>query len=613
MKKPNNISRRNFLKGAAASALGAAAFSVMGTPAAQAESAQAANTPANYEVINSDLIIVGAGNGATFAALEAIRKGQRVTIIEKAPFRHGGAWGYNWDLCVSWVRDAGNYAQESFFSNVNVVNQKLFVKAVKSEDDEHPDGNTDVDYLNLGQIIADRDETGAVIPYGGLDYPFIKCIDGVFPRLLLDEIIKSPLVTVVDNTMVIDLLINDKRCLGVMGLYLPTGDMRVFRAPATIVATGPSTWIYGWTGVSAYTFGTPDNTGDVEMALYRRGGSIGDNEYASYDFCTTYPQGLGYGWGTILNPDSVEIGAFADRNGEQLFTPERIEESGIDPLRMTVDRTYFNSTIGKMMVAGAATDEGGLLANLNGVHLRTVFKVSNLKNFEVFDVDPYAQHLPIHDEIYERGGTPVVDENLMVEDCEGLFWIRGAGTSGTNGGNMAQLNTRFGKYAAKRAMDYLSNCKPTESIDWSSVEEEYARIHELRTREIKDGIRPCVIRHRIQNTCGTCLGIVRTKENLQAALAELKRIRDEDMPKMVVTNKTLTQNNEWKEAIENFNLLDCALLAVEASLLREETRGQYLRVEFPEINDADWKCMLSAKKVDGEAVFTKREMPTASY
>lgn len=80
---------------------------------------------------------------------------------------------------------------------------------------------------------------------------------------------------------------------------------------------------------------------------------------------------------------------------------------------------------------------------------------------------------------------------------------------------------------------------------------------------------------------------------------------------MAVSNKTLTLNTEWKEAIENYNLLDCALLAVEASLLREETRGQYLRAEFPEADNENWNCMLVAKNNGGSAVFEKRVIPTA--
>ena len=92
---------------------------------------------------------------------------------------------------------------------------------------------------------------------------------------------------------------------------------------------------------------------------------------------------------------------------------------------------------------------------------------------------------------------------------------------------------------------------------------------------------------------------------MEAAAAELARIRKEDMPRMIVTNPTQTYNTEWKEAIENYNLLEIAEMSVRASLLREETRGAYLRADFPEKDDANWACTLVAREKDGEMVFEK--------
>ena len=107
MKK--GLSRRDFLKGAAASALGVAAFGVMGHNEAVAEeSAQIA--AAKYEVINTDLLIIGGGFGAMSAAYEALAKGQRVTIVDKGPYGHSGNAGFNWDAIATWQTE-GNEGQ----------------------------------------------------------------------------------------------------------------------------------------------------------------------------------------------------------------------------------------------------------------------------------------------------------------------------------------------------------------------------------------------------------------------------------------------------------------------------------------------------------------------
>ncbi|HPS41079.1 MAG TPA: FAD-binding protein [Anaerolineaceae bacterium] len=605
------ISRRDFLRGTATGAASIAAATMLGgcakkeipvapvVPVDNTNNVGAKVTP-QYEVINTDVLIIGSGFGGTAAAYQALADGKKVTIIDKGPFRHSGGWGYNWDVISTWVPDKTMYSKESYLSRV--VNQELYYKATSSE----PIEDMGATWLDRGQFFPTRNEDGSVAWY--IDYPFIRGAEGVFPRHTSDHLAKSPLVTVIDRTMITDLFINNGRCIGAMGIYLPTGDFRVFRAPVTVVCTGPATWWYGWNTVSANTFQTPDNTGDVEMAALRHGAGIGDSEYASYDFATTYPQGLAYGWGTILNPDANEYFAFSDKDGKQIIT----EESGLDLQRVTYDRTYFNTELAKLMLAGAMTKEGGLLANLSGVHLRRAM-THNLSVFEKFGIDPKTELLPIHDEIYERNGAPVIDDNMMSEDITGVFFARGAGVSGTGGGPGVNQNTRFGAYAMRTALEFLNSAPAVKEIDWSPVETEFARIHELRTRQATKGLRPHVVRHNIQKACGECMGILRETKKLEAAAKELARIRKEELPNMIVTNPTLTFNNEWKEAIENYNLLASAELAVNSTLTREESRGTYLRPEFPNQDDENWKCMLVGKLENGEIVFSKKTMPEHIY
>ncbi|GHV59982.1 hypothetical protein AGMMS49587_00090 [Spirochaetia bacterium] len=608
----NVLSRRDFLKGAAmgAGAIGVASTGLLAAGCATAPGAAKGSGGGgvssygggakNYEVINTDLIIVGAGFGAQSAAFEALAKGKSVTIIEKTPFRHGGGTGYNWDAIATWVPEEQYDKQEPYLKRV--VNQDLYYKANQS----NPNRNVALMLANRGHCLPDRNADGSFRRY--VDFPFMRGVEGVFPRTDLDELVKSPLVHIVDYTMVTDVLVNKGRCLGVVGLYLPTGDIRIYRANATIVATGPANWFYGWTGVSAYSIGTPDNTGDVEMAAYRHGAGIGDSEYASYDFASTYPDGLGFGWNTMMNPDANEYGAFADRNGKQIVTAE----NGIDLQRILNDRVYFNKELAKLMLAGAATDNGGLLASLDNVHLRPAMQHS-MTLLAKFGVDPFKERLPIHDEIYERGGTPVIKDNMMAEDIEGIFFVRGAGISGSTGGSNLISNYRFGSYALRSALEYIEKAPAINTVDWAPAEEEFKRLHGLRTRKVSGGLRPHVIRHRIQTTCATCMGILRETAKLEAASKELERIRKEDLPKMVVSEQTLTYNNEWKEAIENYNLLDAAELAVKATLMRPESRGTYLRPDFQNTDDANWKCMLVGKNDRGAPVFTKKAMPERTW
>lgn len=608
--EPQGFSRRSFLKGGALFAGAALATSGVLTGCSETKDEPLSSTAGavtasgvTYSVHNCDLLIIGSGFGAYAAANEAVSKGQRVVIVDKGPFRHGGNCGYNWDTVSPWMPSKDCMAQDM---NINKsVNQELYYAMMEEEFDS---GNplSLVKMLNMGQTALSREEDGSLKLYS--DYPMFKSIEGFFPRLCLDEMMKSSLITVYDKTMITDLVVNDGVCAGAVGMHLPTGEYAVFRAPATILATGPTNWIYGWTGVTAYTNGSADNTGDVDMAAFRRGAGIGNSEYACFDFMTSYPNGLGYGWGACINPDANEYRLFADKDGNTLFSAE----TGFDVDRAGAgDRNYFNTECAKIIQQGLGTEDGGLQCKAVYEHLRTIMK-QNLPVFEKFGVDPLKELVPIHDEIYERGGSPVVDKDGMSADFKGLFCTRGAGgDTGTNGGSMAYQTHRVGAYVARRAMDYLVSLSEAPAVDWADVEKEIERLEQIRTREVDNGVRPHEIRHRIQNACGTCLGVLRETEKLEATVAELEAVAA-DIDKMVIPNQTKTYNIEWKEAIENYSLLDAALLAVKSTLMREETRGGYYRPDFPEVDDANWNCMLVGRKTDGEIVFEKVELPTVS-
>lgn len=612
--KKKYISRRDFMRGSAVGALGIAAAGMLtgcgetaSSTAAASSSQPAANagTPAaaagtfkgdvsKYEVINTDLLIIGTGFGGLSAAYEAVAKGRQVLMVDKGNFRHSGGAGYSWDAIATWCAPE-YFGQESFVSRM--VNQQALYNANKT----NPNTNLGTVLLNRGQVSPVRNPDGSIKWY--IDFPTNRGMEAYFPRHDQDQLVKSASVTIIDRTMITDLLISDGKCCGAMGIYLPTGDFRVYRANATILATGGTCWMYGWSTVSAHTFNSPDNTGDVDAAAFRHGAGLGDAEYGAYDICTIYPEGLAYGWGTILNADANELEMMMDKDGNRLFTDE---EYNLDDFR-SGNRAYFNQELAKKIVNGYGTENGGILVDVSDAPLRDAMK-RNIPVFQKFGIDVMTTLVEAAPEMYEHGGTPVIDENLMSE-IPGLFCVRGAGTAGITGGSAISLLQRFGSFATRSAIEYIKNNEQPAEIDWSGAEAEYERLHEIRTRKAANGIRPHVVRHNIQYTCGESLGVYRTKEALEESLAELKRIRTEDLPNMIITNPTLTFNTEWKEAIENYNLLTIAELSVQASLLREETRGAYLRADFPERDDENWGCTLVGYLRDGEMSFEKKFWP----
>ena len=538
-----------------------------------------------FELINTDVLIIGAGLNAMSAASQALAEGLHVTLVDKAPYRHGGTSGLSWDAFTL----GNNTPPESYAGRI--LNGKLMRNALAF--DPYPEKF--IYMINHGQTIADRNDDGSFTWY---------LIPGVLSQSLFfrrenDDFYNKRASTIYDQTMITDLIINNGRCLGAVGIHLPTGSFRVFRSPATILATGACTNIYGWFTVSACSIGTSDNTSDADMAAYRHGAGIGDSEYAQYDVLSCEPPGLAVGFGSGVCGDSQEAHAIFDKNGDLVFDLD-------DP--RVFDRVYFNQRMGQVIVEeGRGTESGGVIINVGESHIR----YSNERNIDLlkkFGIDVRKQSIEAVPEMYEHGGTPVVDENLMTEFA-GLFHARGAGTAGETGGAQVLYNKFFGTYAGHCAAEYLKEAGKIKEIDWTPVIAEYDRLQKIRTSNDASGLRPHVIRRHIQAAGYKALGVYRSTELMEEAIAEFERIRSEEIPKMIVSDSSPTFNKEWKEAIENYNMLDLAEMSTRASLLREETRGMYLRAEFPEKDDKNWACMLVCRNKNGVMDFEKVTLP----
>jgi succinate dehydrogenase / fumarate reductase flavoprotein subunit len=538
------------------------------------------------EVINADLLVIGSGINGIAAAAQAISEGKHVTFIEKGPYCHGGVTGYSWDAFNSGMGMPKLEGQAGYLPDGNLMRKAW-------EFDPHP--QKFVAMVNRGQSLPDRNEDGTLAWYAAPN----MC-QNLFFRREMDYLKIKSHMTVYDRTMITDIILSDGTCVGVMGIHLPTGNFRVFRAPATVLSTGGCTWIHGWFTVGACSHGSPDNTADVDVAAFRHGAGIGDSEYAQYDVESCDPPGLACSFGSVVCADAQEAHAIFDKDGKLVFASDDAN---------VADRTYFCQVIGRVIgEEGRGTEHGGVLLTVGDSQIR----YSNERNVDLlkrFGVDVRAETIEAVPEMYEHGGTPVVDENMMSE-FPGLFCGRGAGTTGTQGGMMVHYNLIYGTYAGHCAAQYATKNPTVGDFDPMAVIAEYDRLCNIRTRKVDNAVAPYQIREAIQRATLKGLGVYRNADLMNEALAELERIRAEDMPKMAISDDSLIYNTQWKEAIETYNMLDIAEISIRASLAREETRGMYLRGDFPEKDDANFACMLVCYNRNGVLEIVKKELPS---
>ncbi len=601
-KEMRSIDRRSFFKLGGLTA-GAAALTggMLAGCAPQSQTDMAATGGENetvdaavpYAVFDTDILVIGAGYGASFAMQEACKAGQNMLVIDKAPY----GFGMNFDIMNTWVPGAFYETEEEVPVATKIRNGSLYRKTgVQNEVELNPD----VVCANWGEILSARNEDGT--PFYIYDFPTTRGFEHSMTRHWSDHFRAKDYITVHDRTMITDLIIEGGRCLGAVGLHIPTGEYRVYRAKVTLTATGGCTQFYGWNSTSPTTNNVCDNTADVEMALLRHGGKIANAEFGSYDMMGAFPRSFAASEGSMVGADSVHSGDLMDSEGTYLKDYPEIAEK-----EYLATQSGVMQAVDVVVRAGKGSERGGVYLDCKEESLATMrwmYQRNAQLLKEKFGYDFTAQPTEVVPEMYEHGGEPITDDNAMCVDAEGLFCVRA--NAGSEGGMMNITNRRMGRYAMKKALEYLATYEEPASVTYEGVAAEIARLEDLRTRTVDDPLRPITVRRNIQHACAEAGRPVRPADVLETAKAELDRIMAEDLPRMACADDSLVQNADWKDAIEVVNLLDIARLTVEASLAREESRDAFIRPDFPEPDDANWKCALAYTRAeDGSLSYEK--------
>lgn len=598
------VSRRAFLEGSAVAA-GMAALASVGLAgcskttevAPPADASEGAPAQAiNYEVYDTDLVIIGGGLAGLQAAYEAFGQGKEVIVVEKAPWSFGGAAGYNWDQFINFTRDDLPWDESGDFV-LNELTDKTIAKATY-EGLNHEERNLLLRYARMGGNLFQRDPgTGDIQPL--FDIPVLYGIYRGFPNCLFD-FVEATGLSILDNTMATDIMVQDGVCTGVMGLHVPTGTFRVIRGKAVVCCTGASCWMYGWNTAAPMSINSPDNTGDIDAAAFRHGCKLEASEFFQCDLINIEPKGIAASFVSGIGADSGCCEFICDKDGNYFF-------KGMD--YTTLNKITFTQTIAKAIAEGGGTENGGVYVDFSTPEAFSRIGETYIRNIElwrqVFGIDVEGMKLECGLEAYEHGGNPVTDDHLMSTEIPGLFHARGGGYCGSQGGSSVNIAPRNGIYATRMAVEYIEDVE-LPALDESVVAEEYNRLHGLFANS--GGKRPQEIRLAIQKAAYKALQPARSGAAMQEAIDELIRIRTEDMPAMTLADTSKVYNTDWKCAIENYNLLDLSEAAAKAALFREETRGHMYRSDFPEQDDVNWLCNVRETYNGGDIQCEKSEV-----
>ncbi|HUZ47282.1 MAG TPA: succinate dehydrogenase flavoprotein subunit [Terriglobia bacterium] len=381
---------------------------------------------------------------------------------------------------------------------------------------------------------------------------------------------------------VIDLLIEQGRCAGVVAICLETGEIHTFHAKAVIFATG------GFGRVFRVTSNAHALTGDGMSVVLRRGIPLEDMEFFQF-----HPTGI-YKMGILLSEAARGEGAILrNKDGERFM--ERYAATLLD----LAPRDMVSRAIYREVREGRGIN-GKNYVHLDFTHLgREVLdrKLPDITDFvrTYLGIEPATDLVPVQPTAhYAMGGIPTDNDGRVVIDekntpLPGLYAAGETACVSVHGGNRLGTNSLvdilvFGRRSGRHAADFI---KQNDLVPLGPDPEERGREMVGRLINSKGKERAADIRDTLQDEMMEKASVFRDAPTLSAMREKLREIRDR-YTHVKLEDSGAKYNTELLEVLELGSLIDVAEVLVESALARQESRGAHFREDFPKRDDPNW-------------------------
>ncbi len=385
-----------------------------------------------------------------------------------------------------------------------------------------------------------------------------------------------------DEFQVMDLIINEGRCVGVIAYEVSTGDLHIFHAKAVNLTTGGAGRIF------SITSNAHANTGDGMAIALRRGIPLEDMEF--YQF---HPTGI-YKMG-ILITEGVrgEGGVLRNDHGE------RFMERYAPTMKDLASRDVVARAIYHEMRAGRGIN-GKRYVYLDATHLGSEVIEKKLPDIADFcrtylGVDPVKEPMPIQPTAhYAMGGVPtdahgrvIIDEHNTV--LPGLYAAGETACVSVHGANRLGTNSLldivvFGKRSGLHMAEF---CQANDHGALPPDPSESVRAELDRILTVSKGEPAAKLREELQDTMMDYVGVFREESGIQLAVEKVKELKQR-YDEVLVMDKGKRYNTDLLEAWELRNLIDLSAITAASALNRKESRGAHLREDYPDRNDGEW-------------------------
>jgi len=554
------------------------------------------------QVLNTDVAIVGGGAAGCYAALNLHRAGHKAVIVCKGLVGKSGASIFAGNLVLSG-RALGNSEEQARntaeflikYHNQFLIDQRWARRCGQwIENVYYPE-------LEEAGLYLRRDEQGHVVTSPGKIRSVAANVQGnsgvPFMDLRRKQVIKAQIPRLEETAVTALLRKPDGSVGGVFGLDVISGEYVVLLARAVILATGYSDRLH------ARSTGTREMSGDGIAMAWRVGAAMANLEMQWWHTNDIADPPAWQRMQVYPNPmlGSDKSARMVNSAGEEFFNQQQDDPLAYGPYTVQL------KALARQVHAGKARYDGGYFAGFDHCDPREVDAYTTYgKSYRQlglrFPEELVEAAVTAH---YRQGGIDV-DPETMRSSVPGLYV---AGGLGGHSNGLIGLATYDGKVVADGVAADLARLPPCD-LPEAEIERERRRLEELRVSRA-DGIAPAQVKERVRAMMWEKVGVEKSAASLTSALDDIAEIRLTLLPRLSVKRTARGTNYEWLDAIDVINMVDACELIIQSSLERKESRGPFMRRDFPLQDNARWLVANVMQRTENGFRFEQRpyELP----
>ncbi|MDP3761226.1 MAG: FAD-binding protein [Ramlibacter sp.] len=548
----------------------------------------------------TDVVIVGGGAAGCYAALELAKHKIESTIVCKGLVGKSGASIFAGNLVLSGelLGNTPDNARNTAEFLIKYHNQFLIDQEWARRCGQWI-ANVYYPELEEAGLYFRRDDAGEVVTSPGLIRSVAANVQGnsgvPFMDLRRKQVSKAGVRRIEEAAVTAVLRRPDGSACGVFAVDCLTGEYIVVSARAVILATGYSDRLH------TRSTGTREMSADG-IAMARRAGA----KFVNLEMQWWHTNDVAHppSWQRVQiypNPmlGSDKSARMVNAAGEEFFNQQVDAPMAYGPYTVQL------KALVRQVRAGKASYEGGYFAGFDHARTSEVDAYTTYaKPFRQLGLDPQDTLLETAVTAHYRQGGVHVDTATMQSSVEGLFV---AGGLGGHSNGLIALATFDGKTAAEGVAASLDRLPPA-SPSREQVDAERDRLERLLDGA-PDGVSPVAVKEQVRRVMWENVGVEKDAVGMRRALDELRRIRQEVLPALTLRSGSRRANYEWLDAMDVHNMVDAAELIVLSSLQREESRGPFIRTDYPETDNENWLAENILCVEDGSFRFERKPYP----